>query len=161
MGQKSSQFVDCMQATQLGRQHNLKAPGIPSEQVCLTWTGRDFHFVFFSFLFFLSLCVCVCVCVCVCLVTQSRLTFCELYPWGFNILHRQEYWSGYPFPSPGDLPNPSIEPRSSALQADSLPSEPPGKPMNTGSGSLSILWGIFWIQESNWVSCTAGGFYTS
>ena len=41
---------------------------------------------------------------------------------------RQEYQSGFPFPSPGDLPNPGIEPRSPALQADSLPSEPPGKP---------------------------------
>ena len=41
---------------------------------------------------------------------------------------RQEYWSGLPFPSPGDLPNPGIEPRSSALQTDALPSEPPGKP---------------------------------
>jgi len=37
---------------------------------------------------------------------------------------RQEYWSGLPFPSPGDLPNPGIEPRSPALQADALPSEP-------------------------------------
>ena len=36
---------------------------------------------------------------------------------------RSEYWSGYPFPSPGDLPNPGIEPRSPALQADSLPIE--------------------------------------
>ena len=41
---------------------------------------------------------------------------------------RQECWSGLPFPSPGDLPDPGIEPGSSALQADSLPSEPPGKP---------------------------------
>ena len=40
--------------------------------------------------------------------------------------YRQEYWSGLPFPSPGDLPNPGTEPRSPALQADSLPSEPPG-----------------------------------
>ena len=39
----------------------------------------------------------------------------------------QEYWSGLPFPSPGDLPDPGIEPRSPALQADALPSEPPGK----------------------------------
>ena len=39
---------------------------------------------------------------------------------------RQEYWNGLPFPSPGDLPNPGIELRSPALQADSLPSEPPG-----------------------------------
>ena len=41
---------------------------------------------------------------------------------------RQEYWTGLPFPSPGDLPNPGIEPQSPALQADSLLSEPPGKP---------------------------------
>ena len=40
----------------------------------------------------------------------------------------QEYWSGLPLPSPGDLPDPGIKPGSSALQADSLPSEPPEKP---------------------------------
>ena len=40
---------------------------------------------------------------------------------------RQEYWSGLPFPSLGDLPNTGIEPGSPALQADALPSEPPGK----------------------------------
>ena len=41
---------------------------------------------------------------------------------------RQEYQSGLPFPSPGDLPNPGIKPRSPELQVDSLPSEPAGKP---------------------------------
>ena len=41
---------------------------------------------------------------------------------------RQEYWSGLPFPSPGDLPNPGIKPRSPALQADSFPTELQGKP---------------------------------
>ena len=41
---------------------------------------------------------------------------------------RQEYWSGFPFPSPGNLPNPWIEPAFPALQADSLLSKPPGKP---------------------------------
>ena len=41
---------------------------------------------------------------------------------------RQRYWSGFPFPSPGDLPNPGIEPGSPALQADSLPTELQGKP---------------------------------
>ena len=40
---------------------------------------------------------------------------------------RQEYWSGLPFPSPEDLPDPGIEPRSPALRVDALPSEPPGK----------------------------------
>ena len=42
---------------------------------------------------------------------------------------RQEYWSGLPFPSPGDLPDPGIKPGSPALQADALPSEPPQKPL--------------------------------
>ena len=42
---------------------------------------------------------------------------------------RQEYWSGLPFPSPGHLPDPGIEPRSPALEADALTSEPPGKPI--------------------------------
>ena len=42
---------------------------------------------------------------------------------------RQENWNGSPFPSPGDLPDPGIELSSPALQADSLPAEPPGKPM--------------------------------
>ena len=41
---------------------------------------------------------------------------------------RQEYWSGLPFPSPGDLPDPGIEPGLPALQTDALPYEPPGKP---------------------------------
>ena len=63
---------------------------------------------------------------------------------------RQEYWSGLPCPPPGDLPNPGIKPRSPRLQADSLPSEPPGKPKNTGVGNLSLLQGNFPTQESNW-----------
>ena len=60
---------------------------------------------------------------------------------------RPEYWSGYPFPSPGALPNLGIKPKSPTLQADSLPSEPPGKPKNTGVGSLSLLQRIFPTQE--------------
>jgi len=85
-----------------------------------------------------------------------------------------EHWSGLPCPPPGDLPNPGIKPRSPALQADSLPTEPPGKPkskewvawwaavygvaqswtrlkrLSSSSGSsLSLLQGIFPTQESN------------
>ena len=66
------------------------------------------------------------------LVAQSYPTLCD--PWtvahqsplsmGFS---RQEHWSGLPFPSPGDLPDSGIEPQSPALQADSLPTELPGK----------------------------------
>ena len=50
---------------------------------------------------------------------------------------RQEYWSGLPFPSPGDLPDPGIEPRSPALEADALTSEPPGKPWGIGKLTFS------------------------
>ena len=63
---------------------------------------------------------------------------------------RPEHWSGQPFPSPADLPNPGIEPRSPTLQADSLPAEPQGKPKNTGVGSLLLLQRIFLTQKSNW-----------
>ena len=50
---------------------------------------------------------------------------------------RQEYRSGLSFPSPGDLPDPGIKPRSPALQADSLPAEPQGKPKNNGMGAAA------------------------
>ena len=62
---------------------------------------------------------------------------------------RQEYWSGQPLPSPGDLPNPGIEPRSPTLQVNSLPAELLEKPKNTGVGSLFLLQQIFLTQESN------------
>ena len=63
---------------------------------------------------------------------------------------RPEYCSGKSFPSPGDLPNPGIKPRSPVLQGDTLPVEPQGKPKNTGVGSLPLLQWIFLTQESNW-----------
>ena len=81
------------------------------------------------------------VCVC-CSVMSDSVT-----PW--TVAHQaplsigfpgQEYWSGVPFPSPGDLPDPGIEPRSPVLQADSLPSEPPGKlPKSLLSNQFSLL----------------------
>ena len=74
---------------------------------------------------------------------------------------RPEYWSGWSFPSPGDLPNPGIEHRSPTLQADSIPAEPPEKPKITTVGSLSLLQQIFPSQESTRVTCIAVGFFTS
>ena len=53
---------------------------------------------------------------------------------------RQGYWSGLKFPSPGDLPNPGIEPRSPALQIDALPSEPPGSPQGELGPSNPGAW---------------------
>ena len=66
-------------------------------------------------------------------VVQSCPTLCDPTddsPPGSSLrrISHGEYWSGLPFPSPGDLPDPEIEPRSPELQVDSLPSEPPGKP---------------------------------
>ena len=80
-------------------------------------------------------------------VTPWTVAYQALLSMGFS---RQEYWSGLPFPSPGDLPNPGIEPRSPTLQAGCLPAEPQGQLKNTGVGSLSLLQGIFPTQESNW-----------
>ena len=89
-----------------------------------------------------------------CLVSQS----CPISVTPWTVAHqaplsmgfpRQEFWSGLPSPTPGDLPNTEIEPRSPTLQEDSLPSEPPGKPMNTELGSLSLLQGISPTQELN------------
>ena len=91
-------------------QDGLEAP--------VTW-----QFCFPSLFFARFLCVCVCVC-CV-LVTQSQSD--STIPW--TVAHqaplsmefsRQEYWCGWPFPSPGDLPHPGMEPGFPALQADSL-----------------------------------------
>ena len=53
---------------------------------------------------------------------------------------KQEYWSGLPFPSPGDLTHPGIEPGSPALQADSLTSEPPGKPTHLLGNINAASW---------------------
>ena len=70
---------------------------------------------------------------------------------------RQEYWSGLPFPSPGDLPDPGIEPRSPAWQADYLLSESPGKPpkyqWQIGSGWQNILpnnWRMYILFNCIW-----------
>ena len=73
--------------------------------------------------------------VCVCVWALSHV---QLFVTPWTLAHqaplsmefsRQEYWSGLPFPSPGHLPNPGIKPGSPVLQADSLPSKPPGKPL--------------------------------
>ena len=69
---------------------------------------------------------------------ESESEVAQLCPTPWTVAHqapmsmgfsRQEYWSGLPFPPPGDLPDPGIKPRSPALQADALTSEPPGKPI--------------------------------
>ena len=70
-----------------------------------------------------------------------------LCPW--NSPGRNTGVGSPPVPSPGDLPDPGTKPRSPILQADSLLSEPRGKPKNTGVGGLSLLQWIFPTQELN------------
>ena len=67
---------------------------------------------------------------------------------------RQEYWSGLPFPSPGDLPNPGIEPRSPTLQADALTSAPPGKRTLSYKGGNK---GLAWLNNLPKVTWTVSG----
>ena len=59
---------------------------------------------------------------------------------------RQEYWSGLPFPSPGDLPHPGIEPVSPALQVDSLPLSPGGKPVNSAIYCICLKY----LRQRGW-----------
>ena len=100
------------------------------------------------------------------LVTQSCPTLCNPMDCILsgcsirgNLQARVLEWVAIPF-SRGSS-NPQIKPGSPALQADSLSSEPTGKPKNTGVGSLSLLQGIFPTQGSTGVSCIAGRFFTS
>ena len=76
-------------------------------------------------------------------VAQSCQTLCDpmdcSLPGSSVPVSKQEYWSGLSFPSPGDLPNPGIEPGSPVLQADALPSEPPGKSSSRGPSIHSSI----------------------
>ena len=108
------------------------------------------------------------VCHCYCAYVLSRFSHVPLFATVWTVARqaplsmgyfRQEYWSGLPFPSPGDLPNPGIEPGSPALQADSLLSEPLGKPYSTIEQALkhscvcvsvcvcTRLWGTFQLHR--------------
>ena len=81
-------------------------------------------------------------------VDQACLTLCNLMDYTVHGILQVRILE-WPFPSPGDLPNPEIEARSPALRADSLPAELQGKPKNTGVGVLSLLQRIFPTQKSN------------
>ena len=87
-------------------------------------------------------------------VSPLRLTLC--YPMDY-VAHeaplsmevsRQGYWSTLPYPSPGDIPNPGIEPRSLALEADSLPSELPAYSFLKGVFYLFVKWPIIYLDSS-------------
>ena len=84
-----------------------------------------------------------------CANTQSIDIFPKMSAIWSMELSKQEYWSGLPFPSPGDLPNPGTEPRSPVLQAEALPSEPPGKPIwNTEPQRSAHKWKLLVMSDS-------------
>ena len=93
-------------------------------------------------------CVCAQLLSCVQLFVTPWTLACQLSL--SKEVFRQEYWSVWPSPLPGDLPKSRTAPRSLTVQTDSLTSEPPEKPKNTGIGSLSLLQQIFLSQELNW-----------
>ena len=89
-----------------------------------------------------------------CLISQSCLTLCDpmdCSPPGSSVhgILQARILEWVAMPSSRGSSSPGIEPKSPTLQADSLPSEPPGKPKNTGVSSLSLLQGIFPTQGSN------------
>ena len=94
----------------------------------------------------LTMCVYVCVCVCVCVCESLSRAQVFVTSWTvacqaalFMEFSRQEYWSGLPRLSPGDLTNPGIKPRSPALQADSLPTELWGKPLRESRHNKQLI----------------------
>ena len=119
-----------------------------SIQLCLANTSGSINIIYLPTHLYLWLCAWVS-------TQSSSCVWLFATPW--TVAHqaplsmgffRQKYSNGLLCLPPGDLPNPGIKPRSLALQVDSLLSEPPGKPMNTGVGSPSLLQGIFLTQES-------------
>ena len=93
-------------------------------------------------------------------VAQSCPTLCDPTDYTAHGILQVRILEQGAFPFSTDLPNPGIEPRSPALQADSLPAEPQGKPKNTGVGSLSLLQGIFPTQglKQGLLHCKLNGF---
>ena len=82
-------------------------------------------------------------------VVHSCPTLCDPVDYTVHGILQARILEWVAFPFSRDLPNSGIEPRSLALQADSLPAEPQGKPKNTRVGNLSLLQGIFPTQESS------------
>ena len=83
-------------------------------------------------------------------VAQLCPTFCDPMVFTVHGILQAGILEWVAFPFSRDFPNPGVQPRSPALQADSLPAEPQGEPKNTGVGSLFLLQGIFLTQELNW-----------
>ena len=116
-----------------GADENHLFPNLLSEVTLVAWSQPWWEYLYLGnwkmlYIYINAMCLCA-----------SSLSRVRLFATPWTVAHqtplsmgfsKQEYWNGLPCPPPGDLPNPGIEPRSPALQADSLLSEPPGKPIN-------------------------------
>ena len=122
------------------------SPALQADSLLSEPPGEPNIFIYTHMYIYIYSYICACVCSVASIMSDSLRPHQAPLSMGFS---RQEYWSELPCCSPRDLPNPGIKPRSPALQADSLPSEPLGKPKNTGVGSLSLLQQIFPTQELN------------
>ena len=121
--QRSSYSTRVAQMTDLRVRRSPLSSQIPWWHAQTKKTFKSFLLLSILLLFWILLALCI--------VSYCHVQLCDpmesarlLCPWGFS---RREYWSGYPFSFPEDLPNPGIKRMSSTLQADSWPSEPPGK----------------------------------
>ena len=97
-------------------------------------------------------------------VTQSYPTLCDPMNYTVHGIFQARILEWVAFPSPGDLPNPGVEPRSPALQADSLPAEPQGKPIGLQCIYPSTCWRLSWLLQvwQLWTDCSEHlfvGFY--
>ena len=93
--------------------------------------------------------------------TQSCPTLCDPTDYTVHGILQARILEWVAFPFSRGSSQPRDQPRSPALQADSLPAAPPGKPKNTGVGTYPISRGSFWPRNRTRVSCIAGGFFTN
>ena len=94
-------------------------------------------------------------------VTQLCLTLCDTMDYTVHVIPQARILGWVSFPSPRNLPNTGVKPRSPALQLDSLPAESQGKSKNTGVCSLYLLQQILQPRDQTRVSCIAGGLFTN
>ena len=148
-------WVDCM-VRGLYPKKLLKSKAVILKTLKIKLAASSFEEIF---MWQVKDCVCTLMCLCVLTViiewsevkvAHWCLTLCDPMDYTVHGILLVRILERTPFPSPGVLSNPGTEPRSPALQADSSPAEPQGKPKNTGVGNLSLLQGIFLTQEWNW-----------
>ena len=109
-------------------EHTVVSPVLMGFLLCYDSYSSCVKLTGFKLFMMYDMCVCVCYLLSYIQLFATAWTVAQQAPLSM-VFSRQAYWSDLPFPPPGDLPDLGIEPRSPALQADSLPTELPGKPV--------------------------------